>query len=40
MGGQHQNLDRTGYWEATEIGGEQTGMKECCAERVQPSDRE
>jgi len=24
---------------AAEIGGEQTGMYECCAERVQPSDR-
>ena len=39
MDGQHQNLDRTGYEGATEIGGEQTGMEEWCAERVQPSDR-
>src|SRR6218665_477101 len=39
MDGQHQNLDRTGYGGAAEIGGEQTGMEECCAERVQPSDR-
>ena len=39
MDGQHQNLDRTGYGGAAEIGGEQTGMQEFCAERVQPSDR-
>ena len=39
MGGQHQNLDRTGYGEVAETGGEQTGMEECCAERVRPSDR-
>ena len=39
MDGQHHNLDRTGYGGATEIGGEQTGMEECFAERVQPSDR-
>jgi len=39
MDGQHQNLERTGYEGATEIVGEQTGMEECCAERVQPSDR-
>src|SRR6218665_501148 len=39
MDGQHQNLDRTGYEGATEIGGEQTGMEECCAERIQRSDR-
>ena len=35
MDGQ-QNLDRTGYGGAGEIGGEQTGMEECCGERVQP----
>jgi len=39
MDGQHHNLDKTGYGGATEIGGEQTGMEECFAERVQPSDR-
>jgi len=39
MDGQHQNLDRTGYGGAAEIGEEQTGMEECCAERVQTSDR-
>ena len=33
-----KNLDRTGYGGAAEIGGEQTGMEECCTERVRPSD--
>jgi len=40
MEGQHQSLDRIGYaWGAADIGGEQTGMEECCAKRFQPSDR-
>ena len=39
MDGQHQNLDRTGYEGSTDIGGEQTEMKECGAECIQPSDR-
>jgi len=35
----YYGLDSTGYEGAAEIGGEQTGMEECCAERVQSSDR-